>query len=37
MWSLFLYEKSGVIALVLPGPTANRLAGKQNSDKFKKN
>jgi len=32
----FLGEKSGAIALVQPGFTAGRLAGRQNSAKFKK-
>jgi len=32
----FLFEKSGAIALALPGLTAGRLAGRQNSAKFKK-
>jgi len=32
-----LGEKSGAIAPVLPGLTAGRQAGRQNSAKFKKN
>jgi len=31
----FLCEKSGAIALVLPGLTAGWLASRQNSAKFK--
>jgi len=31
----FLCEKSGAIALVLPGLMAGRLAGSPNSAKFK--
>jgi len=31
----FLGEKSGAVALVPPGLTAGRLAGRQNSAKFK--
>jgi len=30
-------EKSGAIALVLPGIMTGRLAGRRNSAKFKKN